>query len=380
MNEISVTAQGSGSPLEQFLRDYVETMGGEWDELEPQVYDVMLPDAVAGETTDTAEPQIVRITFDPEALAEHTQAQLASLGTPLVDRMLRQAVERARFVELYVAGLNLQTHQLAARVARALSLEDQLTLEIGATRILDFPQLVFWFEATFLSDQREQEIVPTAINLHYGRQVRHLDELLDTRRLLETPPVVYPMASGITRAAAYRLAREQVVRSVTALANVRSRELLERLDKQVARMNRYYADLEHELDQQAARAATRGAEEADRYRTRREVLQGERQLRIAELRKKNSLQVRLRLLHVLLVHQPKLLIQSNVVDASAARRGAPPAACALRLVWDPLVESLEAVACPGCGRPTFELRRGRQSPTCAACASTTPPSLRSRPR
>ena len=31
------------SPLEEFLRDYVETTGGVWDEIEPQVYDLMLP-------------------------------------------------------------------------------------------------------------------------------------------------------------------------------------------------------------------------------------------------------------------------------------------------------------------------------------------------
>ena len=31
------------SPLEVFLREYLETAGGVWDEVEPQVYDVLLP-------------------------------------------------------------------------------------------------------------------------------------------------------------------------------------------------------------------------------------------------------------------------------------------------------------------------------------------------
>ena len=30
------------SPLESFLREYLDTTGGDWDELEPQVYDVLL--------------------------------------------------------------------------------------------------------------------------------------------------------------------------------------------------------------------------------------------------------------------------------------------------------------------------------------------------
>ncbi len=30
------------SPLEEFVRDYVDVTGGVWDEVEPQVYDLML--------------------------------------------------------------------------------------------------------------------------------------------------------------------------------------------------------------------------------------------------------------------------------------------------------------------------------------------------
>ena len=36
----TTTAQ---SPLEGFVRDYVDVTGGAWDEIEPQVYDLLLP-------------------------------------------------------------------------------------------------------------------------------------------------------------------------------------------------------------------------------------------------------------------------------------------------------------------------------------------------
>src|SRR5205823_8524878 len=54
-------------------------------------------------------------------------------------------------------------------------------------------------------------------------------------------------AADIGRAAGYRLAREQVVRTLTSLANLRSRELSERLEKQTARMTGYYGQMEREL-------------------------------------------------------------------------------------------------------------------------------------
>ena len=95
------------SPLEDFIRDYVETVGGAWDEVEPQVYDVLLP--LDGSTAALgADPRgVLRVAFDPEALPEHPGAQLASFGTPFIDRLLNDAMRRGRFAQLYVVGLNL---------------------------------------------------------------------------------------------------------------------------------------------------------------------------------------------------------------------------------------------------------------------------------
>ena len=39
-------------------------------------------------------------------------------------------------------------------------------------RALHFTQAAFWFQAEFVSDQKEQEIVPVAMDLHHGREVR----------------------------------------------------------------------------------------------------------------------------------------------------------------------------------------------------------------
>src|SRR3954465_5523237 len=114
------------SPLEAFLRDYSEVVGGLWEEIEPQVYDLMLP--------PPGEPEVVRVAFDPEALPEHPGAQLASFGTPLVDRLLADAVARGRYVRLYFIGLNLAPHDLAGFLRRALTLPEESTLKPEGAR------------------------------------------------------------------------------------------------------------------------------------------------------------------------------------------------------------------------------------------------------
>jgi hypothetical protein len=172
----------SHSPLEEFLRGYAEVSGGLWDEIEPQVYDLMLPGRTAA-----GEPEIVRLAFDPEAIPEHPGAQLASYGTPLVDRLLADAVNRGRHIVLYMVGLNLAPQGLEDRLRRAVTLPSGFELRLEQSRPLHFPQAVFWFEATFVSDQKEQDLLTVAIDVHHSRQVRHLDRLLDRGHLAEKP-------------------------------------------------------------------------------------------------------------------------------------------------------------------------------------------------
>jgi hypothetical protein len=350
------------SPLEQFLRDYVEQSGGVWDEVEPQVYDVLLPPGAEDEDQHPMDREILRIAFDPEALPENPGSQLASFGTPLVERILADAVARGRRCQAYLNGLNLSPYDLSGRVRRPLGLAEGLSLEIQRVRALNFPQAIFWFGATFTSDQKEDEILPVAVDLHSGREVRHLDRLLDEERLAGQPAQPLADARRSSAAAAYPLARQQVVRTLTALANTRRRELEERLQRQIARMNRYYADLRSEIEQQVDRATRRGDDQA-RFAARRQAIDREEGLRVSELRQKSMLRVQLRLVHLLLVHQPKLLVQAEV---AIARRSPFP----LELVWDPLTESLEAASCPQCGRPTFALHLDQLSRlVCPQCVT-----------
>jgi len=343
------------SPLETFFHDYVEAAGGLCDQVEPQVYDVLLPSAGTADELDPAGRDVLRVAFDPDAIPEHPGAQLAGFGTPLVDRLLKNAMHAGRRAEAYFNGLNLAPHDLSGRVGRALRLTDGLELTFHTARPLHFAQAVFWFEATFISDQKEQEILPIAMDLHSARQVRHLEQLLDYDRLAEEPSGYLVEARRRSVAAVYPAAREQVVRTIASLANTRRRELDRRLTRQIGRMKRYYEDLRGELDAQVRRARSRDAD-VSKFALRREAVDREERLRVAELRQKSALRVQLRLSNLLVVHQPKLLVRSAI---SSAHR--PAAAAQLDLVWDPLTERLEAVACPRCGGPTYVFQLDRRS-------------------
>ena len=185
---------------------------------------------------------------------------------------------------------------------------------------------------------------------------------------------VLPEAPGIGRTAAYGLAREEVLRTVESLANLRARDLNKRLATQTSRMTRYYDDLAHELEAQAHRG--RAAADTEKFESRRAALAQERAFRIAELRKQCALRAQLRLLLTLVVHQPKLQIQATVVNHQGAAAKRPAENLALSLVWDPLNEALEAVPCSVCRRPTLELACRQAALVCPACLQTPIPARR----
>lgn len=335
------------SPLEEFVRDYVEAREGVWDEIEPQVYDLLIG------------AEITRVAFDPEALPEHPQAQLASLGSPLIDRLLGDAERRWSVGRFYRSGANLHPHDVESRVRRAISLPPEATISVSGARAMRFPQAVFWFKATFASDQKEEEIVPVAMDLHYLREVRHLDELLSGERLTTEPATPLPEARHPGLAAGYRAARGHVARTVAALANARRREWAGRIDKQISRMSAYYTQLRKEADERADRDG--GEEAAAGAAQRRQAIEREETLRTAELRRKSAVSVHVRLSSAMLVHQPKLLMSADVeIKHKPIGR--------IEIVWDALSESVEPVPCPACGRPTFSLRIVRTGLACDQCA------------
>jgi hypothetical protein len=348
----------AGSPLESFLRDYAEAVGGVCEEVEPQVYDLMLPPAAEG-----SDAEIIRVAFDPEAIPEHPGAQLASYGTPLVDRLLADALARGRRVDLYFTGLNLAPRGVEEKARKALTLPPGATLKVDRIRPMHFPQAVFGFEATFVGDQKEQDVLSAAVDLHHARQVRHLEALLDRSKLAEAPWEPLPEAPHGGLASAYPVARDRVVRTLSALANVRARELNERLARQLGRMTRYYADLRAEVAEQAGRS--KGDADPAKFAARLDGLDREEQVRSAELRRKSTLTVQLRLITLLVVRQPKLLLRSTVQAPGGLIAGR------IDLVWDPLIEALEAPPCPRCGHPTFALAIDRQGALiCPACATS----------
>ena len=332
-------------PLENFLIEYVDAVGGLADEIEPQVYDVLLPDADA--------PQ--RIAFDPDALPEHPSAQLLTFGSAVLEDLLERAQTRGRIGLTYLDDVHLTPHALGQRISRDLVLPDLVTLHIENIRPFYMAYALFWFEVTYLEDEKEQILYPMAVGRYYGRQVRYLDELLDGERLTDTRRWPFPDAKALPLDQAYLAARDAVVRTLRAEVNTRQHQGQTRRVEQTERMKRYYADLRAELADRIERATGRG-DDIGSLRLRQDALNREEALRLDELARKAQLQVQLKLMNLLHVKSPWLFILTKVT----AKPFPAILPASIMITWDPLTEKTDALVCPSCRRPTFELQVNRQ--------------------
>jgi len=354
-------------PLEKFALDYVDVVGGVWQDVEPQVYDVVLPASVAGQLDLPARDEMIRIAFDPEALADYPDTHLMAFGNPLLDRIFEHAQSLGRSSRVYLAGHNLSPHDLPSLLRRGLQAPRGVDLQPAAPRVSYFRQALFWFQATFISDEKEHSTVPVGIDLYHGRVARHLEEVLQRAVVSDTRPFPYPDAPCLAPAPAYRLAREEATRSVAVAASARLQELQQLLQRETQRIGQYFDDLRAELTQRQTRAEARGEEDsglrlrAD-FTAQRQALDREEQARIAELRRKMTLRVQVRLLNVLWVIQPKMRVRVRLVPPQGNAGEA-------EVVWDPALQRVEATVCPVCGRPTLSLALTRSGQVvCPACA------------
>src|SRR5437763_637731 len=105
------------SPLELFLRDYAELSGGLWDEVEPQVYDLMLPPGALAESPWTPLPEArhagLAATYPiARDRVVRTLAALANTRARELEERLARQVQRMR---RYYSDLRSEVDEQAER-------------------------------------------------------------------------------------------------------------------------------------------------------------------------------------------------------------------------------------------------------------------------
>jgi len=338
--------------IEAFSLAAVEGLGGAAEKRAEGLYTVLWAEG------PTAQPETRHLAFDPEALEDDPEAELVTVASPTLERIISRATASGRVARAFLNIPAGSPKGVADRLVRSYRFVHSAWTPGEGTPWF-FPCGIFLFRVRYLSDSREEELVEVSVNLADGRILRRLDEAIGRFGLSPAPWEPLPMLEELPVGQTYGTARAELERRILSTLGNRRRQLELRRERESERAATYYAELLRELrEEQAGLAADDPAR--SRLESRARAIQMEQEGRLAELRAKYRLEAQIALLSVLRLYQPKLVFRGGLAGKS---HGAP-----VTLVWDPVENTGEPARCSFCGGFTYEMGLSRSGAVaCLPC-------------
>lgn len=362
--------------LASFVLGYLEHAGGVVAPPAYGVHEALLPDDLAGQLQVDS---YVRLAFDAAVEAD---ALRLSVNHRLVEAMAEQAAQQPGHAQVAINHVRLEKPGLFDLAAKTFSFANaRLSAARNAVEQSALHHyLRFNFKATFLSDEKQEQIVSVVMNVQAGHAVRdpeHLARLVtsETETAFDHLPVArprWPDAGEALDPATWQAlllraqaAAEAALQERLATLQARNQRFLE-LDQ--ARLEDYYGSLERDLRRRLERPDTEQRERRSAVESKITALHAERSAKLADIHARYTLRVELELINTLLTIQPKLALPVEISNRRAT--------ITRRAVWDPLLRWLEPLVCDVCGEPGEGLHlctgghlahRGCLAPQCVEC-------------
>ncbi len=350
--------------LEDFVLEYFALTDGLAGQVEPQVYDVIVEESLRYKLGLAGDGEISRFCFDSEAVPEHPHSRLITFGDPTLAAICEEAQARGSVAKVYLNEQNLAPHNLERKLQASINSQG-VTLVYGESRVRYFTTALFFFQASFISDEKLQYPYTVGVEMHYGRPARRVEELVRESNGVAERSLPYPDAAAITRIEGYRIALSECLTQVQVTANLQKKELDTLCEKEITRIHAYFRDMRSESQENRQKLARRGGD-VEKIDSQLATLNLEERQRVVDLRKKMTLKVQLTLNNLLFMSQPKLLIPLT----AKSKRGTT---IFLHLVWDPRTAKTEPLSCPCCQAPTLTLAVSPKGAIgCDACGGVSP--------
>jgi hypothetical protein len=303
------------SDLEQFVLDYLQEADSIVEPPAYGVYEVLLPEAVAGRWQVPAYLQL--------AFADTERDDVTQLGYnhPLVEQMVQEAHEQPASARLYVNNLRLDksgVDELAIKSWAILNARSQPTKRSTPSRVCS-TYVRFNFKAAILSDEKQERLVSVLMDAHSGSRVAEAEHI-EMRATAASPdatlaslpaaPLRWQPKDGpklerpldeSTLAALLERAKAAVLEEMQApMAALQKRvSRFRQLDE--ARLGDYYDGLERDLQ---SRLRSASADRRPGLEDKLAAVQSERRHKLADLAERYQVRINLTLLNVLVIQQP----------------------------------------------------------------------------
>lgn len=284
-----------------------------------------------------------------------------SVNHPLVESIAQVITQEPANARAYIGGVRLDKRGLAELAQKQVALPNA-RLDPAPKALEEAQQhhyLLCNFKVTFVSEEKQEELVAVVMDVQAGHAVRdatvlqHL-EVMNPEPTFAMMPIAQPRWPGAGAGDGSELApatlqallpraeralRQQLADQVTALTARMARHLT--LD--LARINDYYDEMAADLQQRQRRHGNDDDERQQSFADKLAMLAAERSAKLQDARSRYGVRVEMELVNVLLVAQPKIVLPMVISNRTAT--------ITRTVIWDPLVHRLEPFVCEVCGEP-----------------------------
>lgn len=276
----------------------------------------------------------LRIPLEPET--EET-SNLLSSGSSLLGRLMEESLSQGRCARWY----------LWAQIRKTLSLEDVIRKAVFygsrpkglATKTVYVPCVLFYFQVSYLSDDKQEDIVPVFFHPFLWRTLPYgpYEYAMSARENeLGLEEIILPPVNTL-----YEAVKEAVVFSTQDRCKLYQEREQKRFEREACRVKEYFVLARKDLERRMLREGL-AEEKKGVLLAKIRVLETEGKRKLMDLEEKHRLVVQFRLVSAAKIFVPQILAKVTIEGRGITEP------CTLTVFWDSILKETLFPVCPLC--------------------------------
>lgn len=314
--------------LQEFISKYITCSGGRVVNFDGELMELEIPERLQ-KILDVSSR--LKLVFCPERLEKEPDAEYLTAGSPLLDKILAMTRDRGQTSRFYLnPPIDFE------KFDEMLSMLEFPNCQLSATvpRLVYYPHILFNFKVSYISDEKREQLESLMVDCLRGEISDKMDVLEHSTSETQSKEFFEREVKDVARA--YDIACKEMRRRIQSQVNRFVFEANRRLQKELARLADYYAALQDEMQvelkaiedkvvesyykmKNARKVSTQEQHKKDYYRyrneldtlrkeidTKLEILEEEKERRVAEQREKYRPKVEIVITNTAIVQVPRL--------------------------------------------------------------------------
>ena len=288
-----------------------------------------------------------KLAFDFDVARRHEEAEFVTYGSYFLDKVIDLANQRGLTCKRHIIDETIELRNLPQKIASKVTFRNQRMNFVANSPVL-YHYLLFSFKVSYVSDEREDQIIKLLVNLNTGHVDNRMLESIGSAFFTDNPHTNYGAENMQSVDYAYKVATEALEEQIQHRIHEIQNKIKIRLIGEKNRITEYYDQIDNELKLKFEKLNERENKEGiNTINDKLRLSMIERQRRLKEIEEKNALNAYVTLFNATLISQTKIRNKYNVKKGKTERD--------IYVVWNPVLKDVEPLICEICGTETFDV-------------------------